>query len=44
MREIAAEVAAAVARIAYEQGLAAKARPADLRAAAAAAMYRPEYV
>jgi malate dehydrogenase (oxaloacetate-decarboxylating)(NADP+) len=44
MREIAAEVAAAVARIAYEQGLAAKPRPADLRAAAAAAMYRPEYV
>ena len=43
MREIVAEVAAAVARTAYEQDLAAKARPADLRAAAAAAMYRPEY-
>jgi malate dehydrogenase (oxaloacetate-decarboxylating)(NADP+) len=43
MREVALEVALAVARTVYEQGLAARARPADLRAAAAAAMYRPQY-
>jgi malate dehydrogenase (oxaloacetate-decarboxylating)(NADP+) len=43
MREVALEVAAAVARCAYEQDLASKPRPADLRAATAAAMYRPEY-
>jgi malate dehydrogenase (oxaloacetate-decarboxylating)(NADP+) len=43
MREVALEVAAAVARCAYEQDLAGKPMPADLRAAAAAAMYRPEY-
>jgi malate dehydrogenase (oxaloacetate-decarboxylating)(NADP+) len=43
MRGIAAEVAAAVARTAYEQDLADKPRPADLRVAAAAAMYLPEY-
>jgi malate dehydrogenase (oxaloacetate-decarboxylating)(NADP+) len=43
MREVAVEIAAAVARCAYEQDLARKPRPADLRAAATAAMYRPQY-
>jgi malate dehydrogenase (oxaloacetate-decarboxylating)(NADP+) len=43
MREVATAVAAAVAGVAFDQGLATKPRPADLPAAARAAMYRPEY-
>jgi len=43
MREVAAQVAAAVARVAHEQGLATKPRPADLPLAAAQSMYQPEY-
>jgi malate dehydrogenase (oxaloacetate-decarboxylating)(NADP+) len=43
MRELAAAVAAAVAAAAYEQSLATKPRPADLRAEAARFMYEPRY-
>jgi malate dehydrogenase (oxaloacetate-decarboxylating)(NADP+) len=43
MRAVAVEVAAAVAGVAWEEGHADRPRPPDLRAAAAAAMYRPEY-
>jgi malate dehydrogenase (oxaloacetate-decarboxylating)(NADP+) len=44
LREVAFAVAAAVATVAYGQGLATKPRPADLTAAAAHAMYIPQYV
>jgi len=43
MREVAAAVAAAVARTAYAEGLATRARPADLAAHVRAGMYRAEY-
>lgn len=43
MREVAAAVASEVARVAYEQGYAAAARPADLAAATLGAMYEPRY-
>jgi malate dehydrogenase (oxaloacetate-decarboxylating)(NADP+) len=43
MREVAAAVATAVAGVAFGEGLARSARPADLRAAIANAMYRPAY-
>lgn len=43
MREVAAQVAAAVAAVAYEQGHATKPRPLDLRAEAARVMYEPRY-
>jgi malate dehydrogenase (oxaloacetate-decarboxylating)(NADP+) len=43
MREVALEVGVAVARTVYDEDLAGKPRPADLRTAARAAMYRPEY-
>ena len=47
IREVTVEVAAAVAEVAYATGAAtadaAGKRPADLRAAVAAAMYRPDY-
>ena len=44
MREVAHAVAAAVATVAHEQGLAAKPRPMDISAATARAMYTPQYV
>lgn len=43
MREVAAAVAVAVARVAHEQGLAGVFRPADLQREVAAAMYEPCY-
>ncbi len=43
MREVAASVASAVARVAYEQGHATAPRPGDLARDVAAAMYEPEY-
>jgi len=43
MRDVAAAVAAAVAGVAFDEGLATNARPADLRTAIANAMYRPAY-
>ncbi|MCX7891463.1 MAG: NAD-dependent malic enzyme [Burkholderiales bacterium] len=43
LREVATAVAAAVARVAFDTGLARRPRPADLDAAIRAAMYRPEY-
>jgi len=43
MREVAAAVAAAVARIAYEQGHAKRPRPTDLAAEAVRTMYVPRY-
>jgi malate dehydrogenase (oxaloacetate-decarboxylating)(NADP+) len=43
MREVAIEVAAAVATVAHDRGLAAVPRPADIRHAAADAMYIPKY-
>jgi malate dehydrogenase (oxaloacetate-decarboxylating)(NADP+) len=43
MREVAAAVAAAVAGVAWQQGLATKPLPDDLPAAVAAAMYQPAY-
>jgi malate dehydrogenase (oxaloacetate-decarboxylating)(NADP+) len=44
MRDVALVVAIAVATVAYDRGLATKPRPADLAAAAAGAMYTPQYV
>ena len=43
MREVAVAVAVAVATVAYEQGHATAARPADLRAEAVQSMYLPQY-
>lgn len=43
IREVSARIAAAVAGIAYEQGLATQPEPEDLPAAVRAAMYEPEY-
>jgi malate dehydrogenase (oxaloacetate-decarboxylating)(NADP+) len=43
MREVAAAVAVAVARVAHEQGLANASRPVDLQREVAAAMYEPCY-
>lgn len=43
MREVAAAVALAVARVAYRQGAAAAAEPADLAREIARAMYQPDY-
>ena len=43
MREVAAQVAAAVAAVAYAQDHATKPRPLDLRAEAARVMYEPRY-
>ena len=43
MREVAVAVAVAVAAVAYEQGHATIARPADLRAEAVQSMYVPQY-
>ena len=43
MREVAAQVAAAVAAIAYAQDHATKPRPLDLRGEAARVMYEPQY-
>jgi malate dehydrogenase (oxaloacetate-decarboxylating)(NADP+) len=43
MREVAAAVGAAVARVAYGQRLATKPMPDDLPAAVERAMYRPAY-
>ena len=43
MREVAVAVATAVAGVAFDSGLAKKARPADPSAAIASAMYRPAY-
>ena len=43
IREVAVDVATAVAEVAFETGEAAADRPADLRAAVATAMYRPDY-
>jgi malic enzyme len=44
MREVATAVALAVARVAYQQGHAAAAQPADLTREIAQAMYQPDYV
>ena len=44
MREVALAVSVAVAAVAYDQGLATTARPADLASAAARARYSPQYV
>jgi malate dehydrogenase (oxaloacetate-decarboxylating)(NADP+) len=44
MRDVALAVATAVARVAYDRGLATKPRPADVAVAAARAMYAPTYV
>jgi malate dehydrogenase (oxaloacetate-decarboxylating)(NADP+) len=43
VREVSAHIAAAVARVAYERGLAAAPRPADLLAEVRAHMYEPVY-
>ena len=43
MREVAVEVATAVAGVAWDAGLTKKPQPADLRAAIASAMYQPAY-
>jgi malate dehydrogenase (oxaloacetate-decarboxylating)(NADP+) len=43
MRDVAAAVASAVARVAFDSGLARHAKPADLEAAARGAMYVPAY-
>jgi malate dehydrogenase (oxaloacetate-decarboxylating)(NADP+) len=43
MREVAAAVATAVARVAYDCDLATRPRPADLGAAIRASMYRADY-
>lgn len=43
MREAAAAIAAAVAAVAFDAGLASRSRPRDLGEACARAMYRPEY-
>jgi hypothetical protein len=43
MRDMALDVATAVATAAYDRGLATKPRPADLAAVAADAMYTPRY-
>jgi malate dehydrogenase (oxaloacetate-decarboxylating)(NADP+) len=43
MRDVAARVAAEVARVAYERGIATRPRPHDLRTAAKRAMYWPSY-
>lgn len=43
MRDVAAQVAAAVAAVAYAQDYATKPRPLDLRAEAARVMYEPRY-
>ena len=43
IREISASIATAVARVAYDRGLATEARPADLRSSIEAMMYRPSY-
>ena len=43
MRAVAAAVAAAVAKVAHDQGHASVARPRDYLAAAVQAMYRPQY-
>ena len=43
IREVSAGIAAAVATIAYERGLAGKARPADVHADVRSQMYDPHY-
>lgn len=43
IREVSAYIAAATAQVAYDRGLATVPRPADLVAAARAAMYEPRY-
>jgi malate dehydrogenase (oxaloacetate-decarboxylating)(NADP+) len=43
MREVAAAVATAAARVAYESGHATHPRPADLHAETARVMYEPRY-
>jgi len=43
MREVAAAVAAEVARVAHDQGQATRPRPSDLRLETARAMYQPVY-
>ena len=43
MREVAASVAAEVARVAHDQGQATRPRPSDLRLETARAMYQPVY-
>lgn len=43
IREVSLEIATAVAEVAYEQGLANRPRPADLKAAIAEMMYEPTY-
>ena len=43
IREVSAHIAVAVAQVAYDRGLATVPKPADLLAAAKAAMYEPKY-
>jgi hypothetical protein len=43
MRSVAAAVATAVAEAAYREGLATRARPADVGADVRASMYYPDY-
>lgn len=43
IRDVSARVAAAVAKDAYDQGVAGKARPDDLEAYIRASMWVPEY-
>ena len=43
IREVSAHIAVAVARVAYDRGLATVPKPADLLEAAKAAMYEPMY-
>jgi malate dehydrogenase (oxaloacetate-decarboxylating)(NADP+) len=43
IREVSAHIATAVAKVAYDRGLAAKPRPADLFAYVSAQMYDPQY-
>ncbi|HEV8612293.1 MAG TPA: NAD-dependent malic enzyme [Gemmatimonadales bacterium] len=43
IRAVSAEIAAAVAEVAWNEGLAAAARPADLRAAVRGLMWEPQY-
>jgi malate dehydrogenase (oxaloacetate-decarboxylating)(NADP+) len=43
VRDVSAHIAAAVARVAYEQGLATNPKPADLLAYVRSQMYDPHY-
>jgi malate dehydrogenase (oxaloacetate-decarboxylating)(NADP+) len=44
IREVSASIATAVARVAYDRGLATRPRPGDLKSWVDARMYQPAYV